>query len=437
MVAELLKQAKEARANALEKVKTLGAKIEARTWAEETDGPALETAKKDLEKAESDVQRLQDLYNIEQRSLGWQSTPTTAAPVTVNVIREGGTGDNIEKARREYRVMDAIRASLGHIRLEGLTKEMHEEAVKEMRAAGISNFGQGILVPYLLTEQRDLTTSATEGGYTIQTDVQRLIPFLDPRPIVARMGATMLTGLVGNLDFPRNDAAASAAWETEQSAADETSPTFDRIQMSPNRLAAYTEVSMQAMRQSTISMEAFVRNRLMNARDRALDLAALAGTGGSQPTGITGTSGVNTVTVAASPTWAKMVEFETAIAADDADFGNLGYLTTPSVAGILKTKARDAVAGGFIWEGPNNGTGSINGYRAFTSTTVPTTGGAHYMFFGNWSKLMIGQWGGMEIVADPYTRLKEATVQVVLNCWHDVAVEHGQAFAYSSSVHPS
>lgn len=437
MVAELLKQAKEARANALEKVKTLGAKIEARTWAEETDGPALETAKKDLEKAESDVQRLQDLYNIEQRSLGWQSTPTTAAPVTVNVIREGGTGDNIEKARREYRVMDAIRASLGHIRLEGLTKEMHEEAVKEMRAAGISNFGQGILVPYLLTEQRDLTTSATEGGYTIQTDVQRLIPFLDPRPIVARMGATMLTGLVGNLDFPRNDAAASAAWETEQSAADETSPTFDRIQMSPNRLAAYTEVSMQAMRQSTISMEAFVRNRLMNARDRALDLAALNGTGGSQPTGITGTSGVNTVTVAASPTWAKMVEFETAIAADDADFGNLGYLTTPQVAGILKTKARDAVAGGFIWEGPNNGTGSINGYRAFTSTLVPTTGGAHYMFFGNWSKLMIGQWGGMEIVADPYTRLKEATVQVVLNCWHDVAVEHGQAFAYSSSVHPS
>ena len=437
MVAELLKQAKEARAAALEKVKTLGAKIEARTWAEETDGPALETAKKDLEKAEAEVQRLQDLYNIEQRSLGWQSNATTQAPVTVNVIREGGTGDNIEKARREYRVMDAIRASLGHIRLEGLTKEMHEEAINEMRAAGISNFGQGILVPYLLTEQRDLTTSATEGGYTIQTDVQRLIPFLDPRPIVARMGATMLTGLVGNLDFPRNDAAASAAWETEQSAADETSPTFDRIQMSPNRLAAYTEVSMQAMRQSTISMEAFVRNRLMNARDRALDLAALAGTGGSQPTGITGTSGVNTVTVAASPTWAKMVEFETAIAADDADFGNLGYLTTPSVAGILKTKARDAVAGGFIWEGPNNGTGSINGYRAFTSTTVPTTGGAHYMFFGNWSKLMIGQWGGMEIVADPYTRLKEATVQVVLNCWHDVAVEHGPAFAYSSSVHPS
>lgn len=59
------------------------------------------------------------------------------------------------------------------------------------------------------------------------------------------------------------------------------------------------------------------------------------------------------------------------------------------------------------------------------------------MFFGNWRSLILGQWGGLEITTDPYTRLKDATIQVVLNTWHDVAVDHGQAFAYSSSVHPS
>lgn len=282
-----------------------------------------------------------------------------------------------------------------------------------------------------------LVGTTTAGGYTVQTDVGALIPFLDPQGVLTRLGATFLNGLTGNIDWPRNDAASTAVWETEVAAADETSPTFDRVQMSPKRLAAFTDISMQVLRQSTISMENFVRGRLLNARDNALDTAALSPQSGSAPTGIVGTSGVNTVSVAASPTWAKIVQFETEISADNAAFGNLAYLTTPQVAGILKQVKRDVAGNGFIWEGGNTGNGSINGYRALTSTLVPTTGGAHYMFFGNWSKLLVGQWGGMEIMTNPYTRVKEAIVEVVLNTWHDLAIEHGQAFCYSTSVHPS
>lgn len=437
-VAELLKTAREERAAALEEIKALGDKIEKKSWNEDKDGPALETAKAALETAEKEVRRLEDLLEIEKRSTGWTSSATTEKPVSVAYIGEGKTGDSLERARRDYRITDAIMAAAGKGQLEGLTREMHEEGLREARAANLSQYGSGVMVPYLLTEKRDLVAgTTTTGGYTVQTDVERLIPFLDPRPIVARMGATMLMGLQGNIDFPRNDGSATATWDTEQATATETTPTFDRVQMSPNRLAAYTEYSLQLLRQSTIGVEAFVRNRLMQARDNALDLAALNGGGGSEPTGITGVSGVTNISIAASPTWAKIVQFETEIAANDADFGNLAYLTTPQIAGILKQVKRDVAGNGFIWEGPNDGSGTVNGYRAYVSTLVPTTGGAHYMFYGNWSKLLIGQWGGMELTADPYTRMKDATVQVVLNCWHDVAVEHGAAFAYSSSVHPS
>jgi HK97 family phage major capsid protein len=434
MLANLLKQAQETRVAALAKIKALQTKIENRTWKEDEDAPALVAAKSELEAADKEVQRIQDLVNIEARSAGW-SQNTTAPGMTVNILPEGRTGDRMSAAAQQYRLTRAIRMAANDMRLEGLEKEMHEEGINEMRAAGISNFGSGVLVPYAM---RDITAgTTTEGGFTVQTDVARLIPFLDPRPIIARMGATMLTGLQGNIDFPVNDASATAVWATEQATSTETSPTFARIQMTPNRLTAYTEASMQSMRQSTINIEAFIRNRLMQARDNALDLAALTGGGGATPTGIIGATGVNTITVAASPTWAKIVDFETQIAADDADFGRLAYLTTPGVAGTLKTKIRDTAGNGFIWEGPNNGSGTVNGYAAYVSTTVPTTGGGHYMFFGNWQKLLVGQWGGMEIVVNPYTRLKDATVEVVLNTWHDVAVEHGQAFSYSSNVHPS
>jgi HK97 family phage major capsid protein len=437
-LAQQLKTAKEERSAALDKIKALYEKIESKTWSEDTDAPALEALKTEVDLADKNVQRLEDAMRLEMRSAGWTSSATTEKSVNVAYIGEGKTGDNLQNIRSQYRVTDAILAATGKGNFEGLVREMHEEGLREAREARLSQYGSGVMIPYLLTEKRDLVAgTTTTGGYTVQTDVERLIPFLDPRPIVARMGATMLMGLQGNIDFPRNDGTATATWDTEQATATETTPTFDRVQMSPNRLAAYTEYSLQLLRQSTIGVEAFVRNRLMQARDNALDLAALNGGGGSEPTGITGVSGVNTISIAASPTWANIVKFETEIAADDADFGNLAYLTTPSIAGILKQVKRDVAGNGFIWEGPNNGSGTINGYRAYVSTLVPTTGGAHYMFFGNWSKLLIGQWGGMELTADPYTRMKDATVQVVLNCWHDVAVEHGQAFAYSSSVHPS
>lgn len=434
--AKLLKEARENRAAALDKVKALGEKLEKKSWNEEADGPALDTAKAELATAEKEVERLEGMLDIEARSAGWTSSTTAPEGVSVNVISK--KGDNVEEIRKNYRFMDAIRAATGQGALEGLTREMHQEGEKELRAAGISNFGKGVIVPQFIQETRDMTAgTTTEGGFTIQTDVERLIPFLDPRGVIMRLGATFLPGLQGNIDFPRNDAAATATWDTEQATATETSPTLDRVQMSPNRLAAFTDISMQIMRQSTINMENFVRNRLLQARNNALDVAALNGSGGSQPTGITGVSGVTNVSIAASPTWSDIVEFETTIAGNDADFGTLGYLTTPQIAGILKTIKRDTAGNGFIWEGPNNGSGQVNGYRAFVSTLVPTTGGAHYMFFGNWAKLLVGQWGGMEITTNPYTKLKEATVEVVLNTWHDVAVEHGEAFAYSSSVHPS
>jgi len=440
--AQMLKAKREERAAALDKVKALSSKIENRTWAEDTDGPALDAAQKELEALETEVRRLENLLDIEARSAGWQSSTTTSSPVTVNVIEK--RGDNVEDVKKRYHFADAIRA-LQSGKLEGLVKEMHEEATAEANTVGLRDFGKGIMIPSFIQQRasagfhkRDMSTTTTDGGYTIATETGQLIPYLDPQGVLSRLGVQFLPGLVGNIDFPRNDGTTTAVWAAEQAASTESNPTFDRVQMSPNRLTAWSDFSTQLMRQSNINIENFVRDRLMKARDNALDVAALTGGGGTTPTGITGVSGVNVITIAASPTWAKIVDFETQVATDDAlNDGSVAYLTTPGVAGILKTVKRDVAGNGFIWEGNNIGTGSINGYRAITSTLVPTGSGGHYMFFGDWSRLKVGQWGGSELMLDPYTGLTTATLRVVLNTWHDIAVEQGKAFAYSATVHPS
>lgn len=440
--AQMLKAKREERAAALDKVKALSEKIEKKSWKEEEDGPALDAAQAELESLEKEVQRLEKLMDTETRAAAWTSTATTETPVTVNVIER--RGDNVEEVRKQYRFAHVIKALKGG-KMEGLVAEMHQEAEQEAREANISDYGKGIMVPAFIQQRyhpgmqkRDMSTTTTDGGFTIQTDLGGLIPFLEPRGVLSRLGVTFMPGLRGNIDFPRNDGVATAVWAAEQAASTESNPTTDRVQMSPNRLTAWTDFSSQLFRQSEIAIDNFVRDGLMRARDKALDLAALTGAGGDAPTGITGLSGVNTVTVAASPTWAKIVDFETQCELDNAlTDESIAYLTTPGVSGILKTIKRDVAGNGFIWEGNNRGQGTINGYKAITSNTVPTGSGGHYMFFGNWSSLMVGQWGGSELMLDPYTGLTTATLRIVLNTWHDVAATHGQAFCYSSTVHPS
>ena len=57
--------------------------------------------------------------------------------------------------------------------------------------------------------------------------------------------------------------------------------------------------------------------------------------------------------------------------------------------------------------------------------------------FGNWAKMLVGQWGGLDILVDPYTQATTATVRIHTNSYWDIAVEHGQAFTVAISMHAS
>jgi HK97 family phage major capsid protein len=347
-----------------------------------------------------------------------------------------------EKVATEFRLTGkdgAITQLIERGRLEGLNAEMHQEGVNEARQSGVSPNGN-ITIPKMLLRtpgtKRDMTAgTTTAGGFTIQTDIGALIPFLDPRLVTESLGATYLTGLTSNIDFPRNNAAASAAWEGENDANAETSPTFDRIQMSPNRLGAFTDISKQLMVQSTIDVENMIRQRLSVAIANAVDTAAINGAGsGNVPEGILNVSGIGDVaggTNGANPTFANIVELETDVATANADFGRLGYLTTPGVKGLLKTTEKATDTAQFVWEAGNE----LNGYNALVSNLVPSdltkgTGtNLHAIIFGNWEELIIGQWAGIDLVVDPYSSAKSALVTLVINSWWDVAVRHAGSFS--------
>ena len=66
--------------------------------------------------------------------------------------------------------------------------------------------------------------------------------------------------------------------------------------MSPKTLGAFTDVTRQLMIQSSLDVENLIRNDLAGSMAIAIDNAALEGSGSSgNPTGITNTTGINTV----------------------------------------------------------------------------------------------------------------------------------------------
>jgi HK97 family phage major capsid protein len=181
------------------------------------------------------------------------------------------------------------------------------------------------------------------------------------------------------------------------------------------------------MMQSSPDIEALVRDDLSRALALAIDLGALAGTGLSgQPTGVKATSGVNKPTsfAAATPTFAEVVALETAVAEDNALMGNLAYILPASMYGALKTTEKATGTAQFVVE-PGN---TINGYRAIVSNQV-TSGD---LFFGNFADLLIGMYGGLDILVDPYTSSNTGTVRIRALQTVDVAVRHAVSFAYNN-----
>jgi len=342
-----------------------------------------------------------------------------------------------EKELKQFSFKRAIEmARTGKI--EGFEGEMHQEAEKEYRASGIGV--QGVGIPTMVLK-RDMTVTGgspagVEGGYAVQTNVGGLITALSPKLVLAGLGVTVFDNLVGNLDLPSFGTEPTAAWETETGAADEVSPAATKISYTPNRLAAFVDVSKQLMMQSSPSIEAYLRDFLLRAVASKLQAAALHGNGGNID-GVAGTSGIGSIaggTNGAAPLWDDITGLYKEIAVDNADLGNLAYVTNPQVVNKLQNtpKQSSGVEGNFIMNQPN----LLNGFNTAVTTSVSSTltkgtasGVCSAIFFGNWADLGLASWGGMDILVNPYTKGKDGITEVILNTYLDANVHRPTSFA--------
>lgn len=287
------------------------------------------------------------------------------------------------------------------------------------------------------TRAGELTTGGTAGNL-VGTDhlAGSFIELLRKRALVGRLGARMLSGLVGNIDIPKMTGGALTYWLGEGANVTRSTPGFDQLPMAPKTIAGEVALTRRLVLQSSPMAESLVRSDLITAIGLGIDAAVFAGTGADgQPTGVMNTTGIGLVELGANGgaiSYAKVIDLETAVAAADADLGNLAYVTNAYGRGAMKKTEVVANSGRFVWD-----RNEVNGYRAEASNQIPynLTKGTHTdadlcaVLYGNWSDVVIAEWGVLDVKVDEVTLGQSGGY--VLRAFQDVdvGVRHEQSFA--------
>jgi len=364
---------------------------------------------------------------------------STAKPI-------GQKSGNIGMSEREIESYSFRKAIMAHATQDWSRAGLEHEASLAMEAETKRSPKGFFAPPDVLDAKRDLTTANT-GQYVVGTDVLTgsFIELLRNKMKVRGMGATVLSGLVGDLAIPKQTGSATMYWIGEGDDLTESAQTLGQIGLTPKTAGAFVDLSRKLLMQSSIDIENFIRMDLALTLAIGIDLAALHGTGiEKQPRGLENVPGINTVSMgdnSGDPTWAKIVAFETAVATANADEGDMGFLTNAKVRGHCKTIEKASNTAKFLWSDD----GTMNGYRAEVSNQVKATytKGSHTdadlsaIFFGNWRQLIIGQWGGLDILTDPYTLSTQGAIRTLVFQDVDIQCRQASAFAFCNDCQTS
>lgn len=360
------------------------------------------------------------------------------------------------KEKRNYSLGRMIQAQVtGDWRKAGFEREINDEIAKR-----VGRDAEGIYVPDFAWQQRGPLSTAATGGSASEVVFDDFVPTahrgdmfieaLRARQVLGGLGATYMSGLTGRIKMPKMATGANAAFVEELADVADGAGTDAGVTLQPRTMGAFVDVSRLLMMESVPAIEQIIQNDLLASAADRTEFYAIQGSGSSgQPTGLLNTSGVNDLDISAATdraalTWDDIIDLVKLVEEDNGivNANAAGFLSHPAVkaamASTSKVASTDSV---MILNDPWN---NLYGYPAAFTSNVPTTldpgdGGndASALIFGDFSQLMIAQFGAPSILVDPYTGSRAGTVRMVLHAELDVAVRNAVSFAITNEVDPS
>lgn len=334
---------------------------------------------------------------------------------------------------------------------DGLEREISQEQVRLIRQnpEGNTYMPRGLCVPWNLVRansqgsiRREFDVSAN-GGTGSNIVAQNLRPelfidFLRAKLILAKLGVTTLTGLVGDVLIPKQTATAAAGWVDETTAGTSGSMSVGQIKVTPHTLGAYTDISRQLLLQSTPSADMLVMNDLVESLARSIQTGGLHGTGANnQPVGLLtamaagyqGYAAITEATVSSdgNPTYAEVEAMLASIEEANVD-GEFKFAMRPTPFRKFKGVGRVGTTGAVPIAVEQGGVKYVA--DAITETTTSLT--SKYAAAGRWDSMVMAMWGALDLTLDPYSLSTRGALRVVALQSVDFGYRYLPAFGWSS-----
>ena len=114
-----------------------------------------------------------------------------------------------------------------------------------------------------------------------------------------------------------------------------------------------------------------------------------------------------------------MFEFFDALVGDMAITGTPKFIMRSASRQTLKGISKDSGSGRYICEG-----NMIDGAAVEIDGQI----GADDIFYGDFSNILVGTWGGLEVMLDPYRWARSGQVEIIANLIADVAIRNPKTF---------
>ena len=357
--------------------------------------------------AEKELRKLNDKENDELNSIKKEIADLDNE---IKNIENRNTKTN--KVMAKFSLLKAINDVANNRQLDERAQEVVSNGIAEMRKAGQSFTGQ-IVLPMEMRSNIQATV-ATAGQENVAEDKLGILEPLRANLVLVNAGASYMTGLIGDVSIPVYSGS-NVGWAGEVSTASDGAGTFSEVTLSPKRLTAYIDVSKQFLIQDSNSAEEMLKRDIVAAISNKLEATILGSEAGSntQPAGLF--NGV--VADSTAVTYKDIVNMEAEL--EDANvMGNIKFIVSPSAKADLKTTEKGNTDN-FLMEG-----NELNGYPVMCTSAVTGKG----VIMANWSDLVIGQWGGIDLVVDPYTQAANGKVRLVINAYFDAKPRRAEAF---------
>ena len=390
---------KEERAEVIEKMEGLVASAEGRDLSSDEQS-----------NFDSLNEKVEELNKMSVRAESFEKLQATKAVKEVT--------ENTPSEVRDYSFQDAMnQAATG--RLSGLVKEMDQEARNEARYTGQSF--KGIAIPSTILTRAAVATAAGNA-----TEVMAWTDQLEANLVLASAGANFYSG-ISNMKFPVFSAINSGFVAETGGSAPAANGTATSVTLSPKKLISIVNVSAEAIAQNA-SIEAALRRNMAQSVAATLE-AALLGTGdvSNAPTSIFADAAAGSTAAFSA---ASAIALESAIldAGVQLEGARMAYLVDTNAYTAAKSAAQVSNVSPLY----DNSDKTINGYFSFVSSNVGNGGGAtkDHALFGDFSKVHIAQFGGLDVIYDIYTNSGTGEPRYVLTSLVDGdAVQNDTAFA--------